>query len=579
MGKKDHPTASTSSISQSNTNGCKSNGGGIRLVNEEHTTTAATKLGEAQDDICKKPESQPPIPPKDSTLLQQRSPVGNATMSSKTTDTSPSIPRIAEHSSPSPLKLALSSKEKSKRSKGIAKSAPSSRTPSASPPTIISSSSQGRHRGTPSSPANEYSPTLPPRPGGPRRSSSQDGNFLSKVKKGKEQVQAGGLKAVGFLDKVGHVAWDKLKSPARLNPKQAYGRSISHKMAMEGINTNNTGIPVTMWMYSDRKMGGDAAFWMPAIAYRCLHTSVVDDLRSEFKIRHDVDLFENPPDDLHTVSSLLKGWFRSLPDAVLPLDVQKRIYDRCKDETESPRPPQAFIDELSNLPPYNYYLLNHLFSHLSTICLASDINKMNLSNLGMIFCSTLRIDRFCFNWLVNSWADCWAGCLTEEDEYIRTEQMRYPPSTSSSNCQQASSDSRTGRPTEESDGKTDRWPSTSSREPIVSPSLPPATSKDAQDNEQDKNGKDQDIQKERMERAAEKERERELERENALESRTGTKTQSISSQTEDRFSTMVEANGSPRQSIGSSDGYGGLSVRMSLPPIQPISPLMKQGGI
>jgi len=40
-------------------------------------------------------------------------------------------------------------------------------------------------------------------------------------------------------------------------------------------------------------------------------TSVVDDLRAEFKIRHDVDLFENPPDDLHTVSSLLKGWFRS----------------------------------------------------------------------------------------------------------------------------------------------------------------------------------------------------------------------------------------------------------------------------
>ncbi|KAF8252789.1 Rho GTPase activation protein [Wilcoxina mikolae CBS 423.85] len=613
MGKKDHLTASTSSTSQqSNTNGCKSNGGGIRLVNEEHTTTAATKLGGAQDDICKKPESQPPIPPKDSTLLQQRSPVGNATMSSKTTDTSPSIPRIAEHSIPSPLKLALSSKEKSKRSKGIAKSAPSSRTPSASPPTIIPSSSQGRHRGTPSSPANEYSPALPPRPGGPRRSSSQDGNFLSKVKKGKEQVQAGGLKAVGFLDKVGHVAWDKLKSPARLNPKQAYGRSISPQNGYgrdkyEQYRDTSNDVDVfgmdlkeavaKTRIVKDRKMGGDAAFWMPAIAYRCLQylnvygphelgiyrisgsTSVVDDLRAEFKIRHDVDLFENPPDDLHTVSSLLKGWFRSLPDAILPLDVQKRIYDRCKDETESPRPPQAFIDELSNLPPYNYYLLNHLFSHLSTICLASDINKMNLSNLGMIFCSTLRIDRFCFNWLVNSWADCWAGCLTEEDEYIRTEQKRYPPSTSSSNCQQASSDSRTGRPTEESDDKTDRWPSASSREPTVSPSLPPATSKDSQDKEQDKNGEDQDIQKEWMERAAEKERERELERENTLESRTGTKTQSISSQTEDRFSTMVEANGSPRQSLGSSDGCGGLSVRMSLPPIQPISPLMKQGGI
>jgi len=206
---------------------------------------------------------------------------------------------------------------------------------------------------------------------------------------------------------------------------------------------------------------------------------------------------------------------------------------------------------------------------------------MNLSNLGMIFCSTLRIDRFCFNWLVNSWADCWAGCLTEEEEYNRTEQKRYPPSTASSNYRQASSsDSRTGRPAEAVDGKTDRWPSTSSREQATPLSPAPTTSKDSQDKEQNKDGDDRDRQKEKMERAAEKELERELERENTLESRTETKTLSISSrETEDRFSTIVEANGSPRQSMGSNDGCGGLGVRMSLPPIQPTSPLMKQGRI
>jgi hypothetical protein len=41
-----------------------------------------------------------------------------------------------------------------------------------------------------------------------------------------------------------------------------------------------------------------------------------------------------------------------VPDALLPLEVQKRIYEKCKDETENPKPPQAFVDELSNLPPY-----------------------------------------------------------------------------------------------------------------------------------------------------------------------------------------------------------------------------------
>lgn len=51
----------------------------------------------------------------------------------------------------------------------------------------------------------------------------------------------------------------------------------------------------------------------------------------------------------------------------------------------------------------------------------SEVNKMNLSNLGMIFCSTLRIDRFCFNWLVGRWADCWQGCLAEKDEFEKTD--------------------------------------------------------------------------------------------------------------------------------------------------------------
>lgn len=112
----------------------------------------------------------------------------------------------------------------------------------------------------------------------------------------------------------------------------------------------------------------------------------MEDLRAEFKIRmfhpqvflfvawkltdyyptdHDVDLFDNPPDDLHTVSSLLKGWFRSLPAAILPDDVQKRVYEKCKDVTDAVKPPQAFIDELSNLPPY--VGIPHVFDSLNSL--------------------------------------------------------------------------------------------------------------------------------------------------------------------------------------------------------------------
>ena len=110
-----------------------------------------------------------------------------------------------------------------------------------------------------------------------------------------------------------------------------------------------------------------------------------------------------------------------VPEAILPAEIQKKVYEQCKDHPESESPPQCFIDELSQLPPYNYYMLYSLSAHLSIVNQQSDINKMNLSNLGMIFCSTLRIDRFCFNWLVGHWADCWQGCWTERDELEKTD--------------------------------------------------------------------------------------------------------------------------------------------------------------
>ena len=105
----------------------------------------------------------------------------------------------------------------------------------------------------------------------------------------------------------------------------------------------------------------------------------------------------------------------------MPAEIQKKVYDQCKEQPESESPPQFFIDELSQLPPYNYYMLYSLSAHLSNVNRQSDVNKMNLSNLGMIFCSTLRIDRFCFNWLVGHWADCWQGCWTERDELEKTD--------------------------------------------------------------------------------------------------------------------------------------------------------------
>ncbi|KAF3912102.1 Beta-chimaerin [Orbilia brochopaga] len=179
--------------------------------------------------------------------------------------------------------------------------------------------------------------------------------------------------------------------------------------------------------------GVDAAmYWLPAIAYRLItylnvhgpkeqgiyrvpgSTMAVDKLREDFAQRHDVDLFQAPPDDVNTASSLLKGFIRSLPEPILPAKFQEELFEKVRDQTNANHPPQVFKDMLSSLPPQNYYLLQLLTNHLSNVRLAEDVTRMGLSNLAMIFCSTMKMDRYIFHWLVGSWSDCWGGCWAEE---------------------------------------------------------------------------------------------------------------------------------------------------------------------
>jgi len=275
----------------------------------------------------------------------------------------------------------------------------------------------------------------------------------------------------------------------------------------------------------------------------------------------------------------------------------------------------------------------------------SDINKMNLSNLGMVFCSTLRIDRFCFNWLVTSWADCWAGCLTEDAEYQRSMPKRNPSNASSLNQLHSpqtpsypqhpphqrspqmpsheqsppppppvsSSDPKPSGPIGQSvetvksvdsgkpaelDGSQNVWPSPPNREKLVIPPLAAAFARKGGDMDGRRvvsiveMDSEQAAHRERMEREREREQEREREREEALGIHNNHHDQphnqsshhklvpstdrAVSVFTDgDRYSTMVEPNKSPRQSIGSDCGRLGLP--QSLPPIPPLSPMMQEG--
>jgi RhoGAP (GTPase activating protein)-like protein len=145
----------------------------------------------------------------------------------------------------------------------------------------------------------------------------------------------------------------------------------------------------------------------------------------------DVDLFEQKDlYDINIIGSMLKAWLRELPDELFPKAAQEKIARECQG---SEKVPQLLIDELSNLSPFNYYLLFAITCHLSLLLAHSDKNKMDFRNLCICFQPCMKIDVYCFKFLVCDWHDCWKGCKNEakfiEEEYTLFDQPppRAPP--------------------------------------------------------------------------------------------------------------------------------------------------------
>ncbi|KAK8138501.1 hypothetical protein PG984_001881 [Apiospora sp. TS-2023a] len=178
-------------------------------------------------------------------------------------------------------------------------------------------------------------------------------------------------------------------------------------------------------------------FWMPAFPWRAIDylnykgTDVeglyrvpgsgpqIKKWQRKFDEQHDVDLFaQDDLYDINIIGSMLKAWLRELPDELFPKEAQERIARECAGAEEVP---QLLIDELSNLSPYNYYLLFAITCHLSLLLAHADKNKMDFRNLCICFQPCMKIDAFCFRFLVCDWRQCWQGCNTEaqfiEEEY------------------------------------------------------------------------------------------------------------------------------------------------------------------
>lgn len=150
---------------------------------------------------------------------------------------------------------------------------------------------------------------------------------------------------------------------------------------------------------------------LPSVVYRCIEylekrnaaleegiyrlsgsSAVIKSLRERFNIQGDVNLLapSEPFYDPHAIAGLLKQFLRELTDSVLTRELH---FDFLRVNELLDR--KERVNELSHLvsllPLANYSLLRTLCNHLIKVIEKSDINKMTMRNVGIVFSPTLGI--------------------------------------------------------------------------------------------------------------------------------------------------------------------------------------------
>lgn len=117
----------------------------------------------------------------------------------------------------------------------------------------------------------------------------------------------------------------------------------------------------------------------------------VETIRMAFdKDGENVDISEAKYDDIHSITSVLKLYFRLLPIPLVTFDAYKIFLEAIKyTELRSREQLTKIKDGLSKLPPAHYQALKYLLAHLVRVTEKKPKNMMGPDNLAIVFAPTL----------------------------------------------------------------------------------------------------------------------------------------------------------------------------------------------
>uniref|UniRef100_A0A8C6UXC9 Rho GTPase activating protein 23a n=1 Tax=Neogobius melanostomus TaxID=47308 RepID=A0A8C6UXC9_9GOBI len=118
------------------------------------------------------------------------------------------------------------------------------------------------------------------------------------------------------------------------------------------------------------------------------NNAMVSQLQDQLNKGVDINPTEEKWQDLNVVSSLLKSFFRKLPEPLFTNDKYNDFIDANRMESPSDRL-KTMKKMIRDLPDHYYHTLKFLVMHLKTVADNSDKNKMEPRNLALVFGPTL----------------------------------------------------------------------------------------------------------------------------------------------------------------------------------------------
>lgn len=114
-------------------------------------------------------------------------------------------------------------------------------------------------------------------------------------------------------------------------------------------------------------------------------TALTDEVNKNYV---DVPQLDPRWNDVHVVSSLLKSFFRKMPDSLLTTTLYPNFIEA--DKIKDPYARMEAIKSLVNkLPPHHYHTLKHLMFHLKAVVHNCEKNRMAHKNLAIVFGPTI----------------------------------------------------------------------------------------------------------------------------------------------------------------------------------------------